>query len=119
MTTPANELNAALLIEIPKAFPGARLWRNNPLKNVEVTGAGGRKRRISSGIEGQGDLSGWLSVMIGSVRVAIRLEIETKTKNDRMRESQTAFGSALTEAGGVYIVARSLEQCIEDLGRWA
>lgn len=113
MKSSANPLNAALLIEIPRTFPETRLWRNNRVE-AKAIGRGGRLRHISAGIDGQGDLSGIHPVMIGSVRVGIRLEVETKT-TDRLLETQKAFRDMIVGAGGIYIEARSVEQCIEEL----
>jgi hypothetical protein len=107
----ANPLTAALLIEIPKRFPETRVWRNNRI-DVMATGRGGNMRRVQAGIDGQGDLSG----IIGPT--GTRLEIEVKAGNDRQSDKQRAFQAMIERAGGVYLIARDLEQCIRDLA-WA
>lgn len=109
MSTPANKLTADLLIAIPREFPQCRVWRNNRVDAL-VPGAGGRIRRVQAGIDGQADLSG---VMAPSGR---RVEIEVKAGRDRQSDAQKAFQKMITEFGGIYIVARSVEQCIEELG---
>ena len=116
----ANELNSTLLIEIPKAFPLARLWRNNRV-NAMVTGRNGKPRMINAGIDGQGDLSGIFPTSVvcegdtGPSTFGLRLEIETKTPRDKMSEAQKAFKSMILSAGGIYLEVRSVEQCLKDL----
>lgn len=39
--------------------------------------------------------------------------IEVKDKKGKMNENQEAFAKALTDAGGVYLVARSIDDVIE------
>lgn len=111
MSTPANILNADLLIKVPEAFPLVRLWRSNRIEATAV-GRGGKLRRISAGVDGQGDLSG----IIGPR--GIRLEVETKT-TDRQSVAQKGFEKMIVDAGGCYILCRSVDQCLEELGRWA
>lgn len=112
----ANELTTALLIEIPERFEGARVWRNNRIDAMAV-GSGGKLRRVSAGINGQGDITGILPIMVGFTKMGIRLEVEVKAGKDRVSESQLGFQGMIIDAGGIYIVARSVEQCIEELGR--
>ena len=64
----ANKLTADLLIEIPKTYPQVRIWRSNRL-NAMAVGRGGKLRRVSAGVDGQGDISG-----IATVRVVVRGE---------------------------------------------
>lgn len=122
----ANLLTSTLLIEIPKRFPKVRLWRQNTGGGVgmsTVKRAVGllQQNRISDaitlllsrpikfGIEGGGDISGVAGPH------GRRIEIEIKTGKDRQSESQIAFAAMIRKAGGLYIVARSVEQCLEDL----
>ena len=107
----ANSLNAELLIAVPRVYPSIRLWRSNRIE-AKAIGRGGRIRHVSAGIDGQGDLSG----IIGPR--GIRLEVETKT-TDRQRESQKNFQTMIEYAGGCYLLVRSVEQCLEELKRWA
>lgn len=126
----ANEITSTLLIEIPKRFPGARVWRQNTgggvgmstiMRAVELL----RKNRVSDaitlllsrpirwGVGGQGDITGiWHP---GGKRV----EIEIKAGADKQSAQQLAYEAMITNAGGIYIVARSVDQCLKDLGRWA
>lgn len=126
----ANEITAALLIEIPKRFTGARVWRNNRV-DAMVPGRGGKPRRVQAGINGQADITGIFPTVrpvsydevIGICPpkknyIGLRLEIEVKAGNDVMSYQQKAFRLMIEGAGGIYIEARSVEQCLEELGRW-
>lgn len=116
----ANDITARLLIEIPKRFPGARVWRNNRV-DVMVAGRGGKPRRVMAGIDGQADITGVWPVAVPSKPfdrlVGFRLEIEVKAGRDKQSAEQVAFQEMVKKAGGLYLVARSVEQCLEELGR--
>ncbi len=107
----ANDITARLLIEIPKRFPGARVWRNNRV-DAMVPGRGGKLRRVMAGIDGQADITGILPPN------GVRCEIEVKAEKDRQSVKQKAFEVMITQTGGIYLIARSVEQCLDDLGRW-
>ena len=100
--SPANEITARLLDEIPKRFREVRVWRNNRVKAV-VTGENGRKRMMDAGIDGQADISG---IAGPSGR---RVEIEVKAGRDRLRPDQIAFRNMILSHGGIYIEARGVE----------
>lgn len=128
MNPTANEITASLLIEIPKAFPGARVWRSNRV-DAMVPGAGGKIRRVKAGIDGQGDVTGIFPISVvwlgqgefikGKIRtVGLRLEIEVKAGRDKQSEAQKNFERMITDAGGIYLLVHSVEQCIEGLRRW-
>lgn len=104
----ANQITAALLVEIPKRFPKVRVWRSNRIDAMAV-GRGGQLRRVSAGIDGQGDLSG---IAGPSGR---RVEIEVKAGKDRMRPSQISFKAMIVGAGGIYVVARDVKECLREL----
>lgn len=77
-------------------------------------------RRISAGIDGQGDLSGMATVHMSTSagvqkRVAVRVELEVKSHNDRIRLSQEAFGGKVKSMGGIYLIVSSADQGIKSL----
>ena len=74
-------------------------------------GRGGQQRRVSAGIDGQGDLSG-LVAPIGR-----RIEVEVKAGKDRLRPSQIAFREMILAHGGIYIVARDITQALTDIAK--
>ncbi len=105
--TPANKITAELLIEIPKFFH-CRVWRNNRVKAM-VTGRGGKPRMVDAGIDGQADISGILAPS------GKRIEVEVKAPGDRQSEVQKAFQAMIQSHGGIYIVATSVKQCLEEM----
>lgn len=84
-----------------------RVWRNNSGVAM-MKGRGGRMRTVKFGVTGQADLSG---ILAGGRR----LEIEVKTEKGRQSREQIAFGRMITTMGGLYILARSVEDVINSL----
>ena len=88
-----------------------RVWRQNVGVAVPLTAAVKRAlahtdyRVVHFSIPGAADLTG----ILGNGK---RLEIECKTATGRQSEQQIAFGNMITKQGGIYVVAR----CVEDLG---
>lgn len=80
-------------------IPGVCAWRNN----TGVSRSGGRYVRF--GIAGQGDITGLL-------RGGRRLEMEVKTAKGKVSPEQEKFGAEITAMGGLYIVARSVEDAL-------
>jgi hypothetical protein len=102
---------ASLQREILQKFgsrPNVRLWRANAGRALVPTADGGL-RPIQVNIPGCPDLIGFLAP---SGRF---LGIEVKAPNGRLRPAQEAFRDALTKAGGIYIVARSVEDVTREL----
>lgn len=78
-----------------------RLWRANAGVGTYVD-ADGNERRVRFGIKGQADLSG---ILPGGVR----LEIEVKGPRGRQTDEQRAFQGMIEHMGGVYVLARAIE----------
>ena len=88
-----------------------RLWRNNVgrLPNPRT----GQWVDYGVGGKGAGDLLGWRTItitpeMVGQ-RVAVFCSIEVKTATGRIRQEQQQWLDAVTAAGGIAGVARSVE----------
>ncbi len=117
----ANDITAQLLIEIPKRFPG-RVWvyRNNRLE-AKAVGRNGKTRHVSAGINGQGDLSGILTVEHAGRKFGVRIEIEVKATyakgKDRMSPSQLSMRSTVQGLGGLYLLAEDVDGCLAELER--
>lgn len=109
----ANKMTALLEDLLPKKFP-IWVWRNNRL-NAPVIGRGGKIRRVNAGIDGQGDITGILTVEHAGRFFGVRIEIEVKAGTDRQSAKQKSFEHRLKKMGGCYIIARSVEQCIADV----
>lgn len=123
--TGTNNLTASLLIQIPARFPNIRVWRTNtggavPMGIVRAAVAMIRTGKIEAGCQmlqrptkfgilGGGDISG---VIGPSGRV---LSIEVKWGADKQSEEQQAFEAMLRDRGGLYLIARDVEGCLEAL----
>lgn len=103
-----NDLNAAILLRWG-AHPQVRLWRANAGQAWVKTADGGM-RPVEMNVKGCSDLLGLLGPH-GRL-----LGIETKSAGDRLRESQIAFRAMVERLGGLYIVARSVEDVDRVLG---
>jgi hypothetical protein len=66
---------------------------------------------VRSSLPGMADISGILGPH------GQRLEIEVKVGRDRLRPEQKSFGEMIAAHGGLFIEARTLEQCCADLQR--
>jgi hypothetical protein len=76
--------------------PWLRVWRNN-------TGvAKYRCRTVRFGVTGQADITG---ILPGG----IRLEIEVKAADGVQSQAQKDFAAMIRQMGGVYVLARSVE----------
>lgn len=83
-----------------------RIWRQN-------TGAALTKNgMVRFGVPGQADITG---LLIPSGR---RLEIEVKDAKGRQRESQKLFQKMIEKSGGIYILARSVEDVYTKLSTY-
>lgn len=70
------------------------------------------KRVIKFGVPGQADLSGIIRVAPCRGR---RLEIETKTEIGRQSKQQKNFQAMIEAAGGIYVLARTVNDVYEKL----
>ncbi|HXG69941.1 MAG TPA: VRR-NUC domain-containing protein [Gemmatimonadaceae bacterium] len=98
-----SETAILLAIHDAVALTGkALLWRNN----TGLARFGGARVRFGLGIGGA-DLVG---VLIGPGKF---IAIEVKTPSGRMTTEQRCWRDAVVKAGGVYILARSVEEAVE------
>lgn len=104
MTAPRPGGETRLLREILRTFgarPGVRLFRNS-VGMVRLPGGGA----IPYGLcPGSADLVGWRTLPSG---VAQFVALEVKAPGGRVAPAQAAFLAAVTRAGGVAAVVRSL-----------
>lgn len=77
--------------------PDMRLWRANVLVARDQSG-----RVVKSGVKGQADISGIL-------QGGRRIEIECKTATGRQTPEQIAWQRMIERFGGLYILARSVD----------
>ena len=120
-----NAITKKILLEIPRAFPGSRLWRANAGAGVpygvireavrlltqgrvqECIAYLTRQRTVTFGIPGQADTSGILAPG------GRRLEIEVKNIGDEMRPDQVTFREMVHHTGGIYVVAGGVDEAVE------
>jgi VRR-NUC domain len=94
-----------------EATPYARLFRNNVGRLEWQPG-----KWLNYGLcVGSGDLIGWTPRLIAGQQVAVFTSIEVKSERGRLTEEQENFGRVVTEAGGISVVARSVEEALSAL----
>ena len=105
MSTQTNALTADLLCEIPKRFRGTRVWRCTSGMLYDRSGRPVRIVRING-----------LPVIQGVLAPYGRfLGVEVKAGSDKQSPVQKQAELVIRTAGGIYIVAKSIDQCIADL----
>ena len=92
-----HKLQSQIMLEFGN-LSWIRIWRANT--GVAVGGDG---RVVRFGLLGQADISGIISPH------GRRLEIEVKTPTGRQSKPQRAFQATIESLGGLYILARSLD----------
>lgn len=97
------------ILRLYGAHPRIRLWRANAGRALVATAAGGL-RSMQVNIPGCPDLIGWLAP------TGRFLGIECKGDRGKLRPEQAAFRDRLEKDGGLYIVARSVEDVDRVLG---
>ena len=104
MTLPEKQLQNAILRTFGTRLD-MRIWR----ANVGVARYGDRV--VVFGLPGQADISGLLPG-------GIRLEIEVKSPTGRQSEDQRNFQAMIERFGGVYVLARSVEDVWDKIGKY-
>lgn len=84
-----------------------RLWRQNAgmARSMESDNV------IRMGVAGCADLTGIVTIS----GLGIRLEIEVKTAKGRQSDQQIRFEKMVNDRGGIYILARSVDDAISQL----
>ena len=105
-----SDIQADILAHLG-ALPDVRLWRANVGVAVPVSQLCCECRQscrpVRYGVVGQADLSG--------IRRGQRIEIEVKNEHGRTSEAQDRFGRMIRTHGGLYVVARSVEEAINGI----
>ncbi len=97
--TAGNDLTARILIELSR-IPHSLWWRQNAGLFRTVDG----RRIVRASVDGVADI-------LGCYRGAF-YAIEVKAGGDRQRDTQRRFQAAVERAGGIYVIARSVEEAI-------
>jgi len=107
----SGDITKALLVRLPEQFP-CRCWRRNVMAAM-LPGTPPRFVR-SSALPGEADITGILRLPSG---VGLRVEIEVKAGRDSQSEAQRVFERMITAHGGIYLIARDVEQTLAELRR--
>ena len=97
-----GELVAAILIELSKLQYNCRVWKNATGTALSMDG----RRVIKFGLPGASDILGikWPGQFIA---------IEVKTGSGKQNPDQVAFQKMVESLGGVYVLARNIDDCIK------
>ncbi|OHB71883.1 MAG: hypothetical protein A2W23_06445 [Planctomycetes bacterium RBG_16_43_13] len=118
MTKPESEAAIMRAIQIEASKHGWRFFRNSCGQAIT---ASGNIIRFGLANPGGSDLIGWVPVtitpdMVGS-KVCIFTAIEVKRPKKKPTQSQADFIEAVKKAGGIALVACSVEEVLEGLKR--
>lgn len=105
-----SDIQREIRLAAGRAVPGCVLFRNNT--GVAIHAPGTRAEavvRYGVGGKGGADLIGWLRVRA----LAGFLAVEVKTSTGRLTAEQRMFGELVERAGGVFIVARSVDDFVQ------
>lgn len=102
MASEENAVQSACLSYLK--IKGVFCWRNN---NTPIFDSRTKRYRSMAGIRGVADI---LGIYKGRF-----LAVECKSKNGRLSKHQKAFREEITDKGGIYIVARSVQDLYEGL----
>ena len=111
----------AKIIDALNALPAVHVWKAGAYAGRasyrdRATGAI-RDRFVKIGRAGVADVIGWRTITLGSVRVAQFIAIEVKRPGESPKPHQQRFLDRVAKAGGVAMVARSVDDVREALRR--
>lgn len=109
-----NNITKDFLLSAAKRFPDAFLWRNNRIR-AKAIGRDGKARIVDAGIDGQGDITGCIPIMVNGQKLGIRCEIEVKAGADTQNANQINFEHAVRRAGGIYLIIHDADKGIAEL----
>lgn len=104
--TPEGKIQAAIINAL-RQIPVVSVWRSN---------VDHRRPNAKCGIAGQADITGIVKMMIHGKPYGIRVEIEVKTDEGKQSPAQKAFQQRVEDLGGIYVLARSVDDVIRELG---
>lgn len=114
MANPETIIKNKILLALGRV---AGVFWNHPTGTARAYDA--PERVIKYGLPGSPDIIGVTPItvtaeMVGR-KIGVAIGVEVKTATGRQREQQKKFQSAFTDAGGVYILARSVDDAITQL----
>jgi hypothetical protein len=119
----ANGLTRCIIDWI--TFNGGQAERINTMgRRVDnretITDVMGYTRTIGSvswqkgtGTKGSADISATIPMQVNGVKFGVSVKIEVKYGKDRQSEDQKKYEHTINEAGGIYVIARNIDEFIE------
>ena len=98
-----HEIQQRILLALG-AKPGVRVWRNNTGALTDING-----RLVKFGLQGSADI---LGILAPNGRF---LGIEVKSATGRQSDQQRNFQTMIESHGGLYILARSVDDAVSRL----
>jgi hypothetical protein len=100
-----QQIQQAILLELGSRAD-VRVWRQNSGMAVPLSDKSGRPVRY--GVNGCADISGMVTID----GLGVRLEVEVKSATGRQSPDQKRFEAMIRSRGGVYILARSVDEAV-------
>jgi len=66
-----------------------------------------------TGTKGSADISATIPMVVNNMKVGVSVKIEVKYGKDRQSEDQKKYEHSINEAGGIYVIARNIDEFIE------
>jgi hypothetical protein len=108
----AAAMTSELLREIPRRFPGCRVWR----RHVQAGKIDGRF--FHAGVPGEPDIEGIFPARRNGCIWGLWLGIEVKAAGDRLSEKQKNFRDMILKSGGIWLECREVSLCLEELSKY-
>lgn len=108
--TPANSLTAQVIRWFEQQGGTARRVNTGGTYDKELG-----KYRLSGMRRGFEDVDGTYPIYINGVKIGIKVAVEIKINRDQISQYQLERKAELEAAGGIYIVAKKIEDTIADI----
>ena len=66
-----------------------------------------------TGTKGSADISATIPMQVNGIKFGVSVKIEVKYGKDRQSEDQKKYEHSINEAGGIYVIARNIDDFIE------
>jgi hypothetical protein len=66
-----------------------------------------------TGTKGSADISATIPMQVNGIKFGVSVKIEVKYGKDRQSEDQKKYEHTINEAGGIYVIARNIDDFVE------
>ena len=66
-----------------------------------------------TGTKGSADISATIPMQVNGIKFGVSVKIEVKYGKDRQSEDQKKYEHTINEAGGIYVIARNIDEFVE------